>query len=124
MSMDGRLLLTPGDGSLALLDLESRTLLPISGRTEGDVYFDVLDDAFGHPDELLIGNDRNEYRVDLECLEVTPLGLSSEEYLLRRLADGALVIWTSSGFEWRGADGELRKFVRFDELEFSEEVLP
>lgn len=123
-SADGRVLLATGDGTLALADLETRTLREITGRVEDDTYLGRVMDGLGSPDELLIRDECQEYRVDLACLELIPLGLTEEEFLLRRLADGTLVVWTARGFEWRETDGTLQKSLEFAALKNIEEVTP
>jgi len=123
MSVDGRLVLTDERGSLALADLRSDALIPIAGTLEG-LYPRSVEDDLDAPDEILVRSDHRIYRIDLRCLELVPFGLDEGEHLERRLADGTCVVSAPGGIEWRASDGTLRRVVRYEELELTEEGMP
>lgn len=122
MDRHGRLVLREEE-QLFVADLRDGSVKPVLGPTLERPPEPVEDDL-GQDGEILVRSWPRTYRLDLECLELVPLDLGVDGQLQRRLADGTLVVWTAAGFEWRGPEGDLRKTVRFDELERSEEVTP
>jgi len=120
---DGRLLARLATAEFVLADPATRVIEAVHSHPLLD-RLEPLEEELQSEDERYFGGEETIYRLDVPCRELVPLDATYEGYLVRRLADGDLILVTDDGFVRREADdGSRHELVRFEDLTETE-VLP